>query len=290
MPIIYLRASQNSSDLIRQKNTILSYINEITTTEKISYISEITNEPIGRKFDELVLHGKFRNDILYVHSIDRISRDIKCIHKIFDILDNFNLKIFCVSCLKYFSINDIILREIFSDCSKLEREYFSLVTKKALSKLKDNGIRLGAKTKYDDEICKKIFELRNKGYTCQKIADNVGASKATVSRILNTYPLMKFDKRIELKENIKIDLENNLKHTDITKKYDISEQFLSKIIKEIKNDKLKIIADGLPLDLKQQINSEIQLCGKITEVAEKFNMDIDLIKLIYKSMKGGANW
>ena len=98
------------------------------------------------------------------------------------------------------------------------------------------------------------------------------------------------DKRPELKEMIKKELAEGASFADITKKYNITYQFLTKISNEINNDELTLKAEALPLELKQKIASEVKASVEIYEIAKKYKVDVAMVRAISKKMKGGANW
>ena len=98
------------------------------------------------------------------------------------------------------------------------------------------------------------------------------------------------DKRPELKEMIKRDLAQGASFDDITQKYNITYQFLTKISNEINNDELILKAEALPLELKQKIASELNASIEIYDIAKKYNIDVAMVRIISKMMKGGANW
>lgn len=56
-------------------------------------------------------------------------------------------------------------------------------TANALKRKKEQGIKLGAPVKYKADKIEEIKTLRKQGMTCQAIADKLGISKATVSRL-----------------------------------------------------------------------------------------------------------
>lgn len=56
-------------------------------------------------------------------------------------------------------------------------------TTNALQRKKEQGVQLGTPPKYDGEDVAKVKELQSQGYTCREIADMLGMSKATVSRL-----------------------------------------------------------------------------------------------------------
>ena len=296
MAIIYLRASTNEVDLSNQKEII----KELLLKKKIlfskdTYVEEISSDFPNSRFNQEIVNGNYKNEMIYVLSIDRICRDIDTLESILDTLKQKNIKIFCLKSNKYFTKDDIIIRKLFQRCSKLEKEHFSTVTKKSLDNLKNQGIQLGRRRKYDfNEYFNIISEAKEiKNMTYKDIGKMLNIDPATACRIYlkgNEEGAYRGDKRPELKEMIKKDLDEGASFANITKKYNITYQFLTKISNEINNDELMLKAEALPLELKQKIASEVKASVEIYEIAKKYNVDVATVRVIFKKMKGGANW
>lgn len=295
MAIIYLRASTNEVDLSNQKEIIKELLpHKRTLFTKDTYIEEISSDFANSRFNKEIVNGNYKNEMIYVLSIDRICRDIDILESILDTLKQKNIKIFCLKTNKYFSKDDIIIRKLFQQCSKLEKEHFSKVTKKSLDNLKNQGIQLGRPRKVDfNETFQFILDAKEKNMTFREIGKILNIDPSTANRIYHqgmkdgTY---RIDKRPELKEMIKKDLAEGASFADITQKYNITYQFLTKISKEINNDELTLKADALPLELKQKIASEVRASVEIYQIAKKYNVDVATVRIISKKMKGGANW
>ena len=296
MAIIYLRASTNEVDLSNQKEIIKELLpKKKVLFTKDTYIEEISSDFANSRFNQEILNGNYKNEIIYVLSIDRVCRDIEVLESTLDALKQKNIQIFCLKSNKYFTKNDIIIRKLFQQCSKLEKEHFSAVTKKSLDNLKSQGIQLGRRNKYDfNEYFKIISEAREiKTMTWRDIGNMLNMDSTTAYRIYlrgNENGAYRSDKRPELKEMIKKDLAEGASFADITKKYNITYQFLTKISNEINNDELTLKAEALPLELKQKIASEVKASVDIYEIAKKYNVDVAMVRIISKKMKGGANW
>lgn len=56
-------------------------------------------------------------------------------------------------------------------------------TSNALQRKKEQGVQLGTPPKFDEEDVAKVKELQSQGYSCSQIANMLGMSKATVSRL-----------------------------------------------------------------------------------------------------------
>jgi len=212
MAIIYLRASSNEIDLSNQKEIIKELLpRKKSFFTKDIYIEEISSDFEKSRFNLEIINGNYKNETIYVLSIDRVCRDIEVLENILDSLQQKNIQIFCLKLNKYFTKDDIIIRKLFQQYLKLEKEYFSAVTKKSLDNLKKQGIQLGKRRKYDfNEYFKIISEAKEiKNMTYRDIGKMLNIDPATAYRIYlkgNEEGAYRSDKRPELKEMIKRDL------------------------------------------------------------------------------------
>ena len=295
MAIIYLRASTNEIDLFKQREKVekLLATKEILFKEFV-YIQEISSNFENSRFYHEILHGNYPNEIIYVLSIDRICRDIDIIESIFPLLSMQNIQIFCLQQNKYFTQNDIVIRKLFKECSNMEKEHFSNVTKESLADLKNKGITLGKPRKYDfQEYFEIISNSIDQNMTYREIGKMLNIDASTAYRIYSKgikEGAYRTNKKAELKELIKKEFELKTSFDEITKKYNITYQFLTKLSREIKNDELILKVEKLPLDLKQKIASEVNASVEILAIAKKHNLDPEIVRTIFQNMKGGANW
>ncbi|MBE6667900.1 MAG: hypothetical protein E7607_06295 [Ruminococcaceae bacterium] len=293
MAIIYIRSSSSACSLIKQKEEINNLLkaNKILL-ENVIYIEEISHIFYESKFKTEILDSDICNDTIYTLSIDRISREVEIIQEVFYNLLKRNVKIFCLSSNSFFEEYHLICAKVFQSCSLMEREYLSGVTKSALNKLKDQGIKLGRAPKYDrNELFKKIVEAKNtRNLTYAQIAEIYNVDASTICRIYNqglkNHGFSEGRKQ-ELKELIKNDLENNLTHQQIIEKHNIPKTFLITLSKEIKLDEE---VNSIPLDTKQKIASEANAGISIETLAKKYSSNQAVVKKVIKLMKGGANW
>ena len=292
MAIIYLRVSTNAKDLSIQKKLIDNLLPPKKLFLKKLYIEEISSNFENSRFNREIVHGNYKNETIYVLSIDRISRDIENIEAILPLLTKKNIQIFSLKKNGYFTQDDVIVRKLFQECSKLEKEHFSKVTKDSLSNLKKQGISLGKPPKFDrNELFENIVKAKNtQNLTYAEIGKLYGLNASTICRVYNQGIQnngFAERKQQELKKLIKMDLENNLTHQEILEKHNIPKTYLITISKEIKLDK---DICNTPLDIKQKIASEANAGVPIEKLVENYNIRKNVIVGIIKSMKGGANW
>lgn len=77
----------------------------------------------------------------------------------------------------WYTISQMLLAD------ELQRRVISYNTSNGLQAKKEQGVRLGAPPKYDEDVWVKIKELKAQGMSCQRVADIVGVSKSTVVRV-----------------------------------------------------------------------------------------------------------
>ena len=295
MAIIYLRASTNEMDLSNQKEIIKELLSRKKSFfTKDIYIEEISSDFEKSRFNQEIINGDYKNETIYVLSIDRVSRDIEVLENILDNLQQKNIQIFCLKSNKYFTKDDVIIKKLFQQCSRIEKEHFSKVAKDSLADLKNKGVSLGKRRNYDfNEYFQIISDSREKNMTYNEIGKMLNINASTAFRIYDKgikEGTFRTDKRAELKGLIKKEFELKTPFEEITQKYNITYQFLTKISKEIRNDELTLKAEELPLELKQKIASEINASMEILAVAKKYNIDPEMVRIIFQNMKGGANW
>lgn len=127
----------------------------------------------------------------------------------------------------------------------------------------------------------KILELRKKGYSINKIVDELGCSKSTVSYHINKVEI--FDIDSDLLKDISLDTINLIKemrlnsnsYSEILKKIDISEDKLKKICCLLNLNKAKHNINGLDGDKIIEKYLEIK---SLKKVAKYFNTTYDTIR------------
>ena len=186
MRYAYLRVSTDKQNYERQKFILSEYKPDKIFEETISG----TKKACGREEFEKLLECIAKGDEVYFESMSRMARSMQ------DLIDTTNLivktkkakVIFLKENLKIGGENGLdamgaLIFNIMGAFAQFERDLTADRTKQALQALKANGKKLGAPVKYSDETIETIKSLRKGGMTCQAIADKLGMSKATVSRL-----------------------------------------------------------------------------------------------------------
>ena len=180
-------------------------------------------------------------DTLYSYDISRISRSLEKLLLFNQHLSSRNIKFVCVNP----SIEDVFVKNqastlniILSNITELETEYISIIAKNALSKLKQQGIKLGAPPKYDETVIAKVKELKARGMSCQAMAIELGMSKASAARLARIGSETKETIDIDIPINIKLEMWSDWKmgmsKKDLSKKYKLDIDSVSIVISSLK--------------------------------------------------------
>lgn len=198
MYYIYQRVSCEKQSLIRQEGAIGDYCkaNNIVVDEKNIYSDIITGKIIKRENYQKMKARLVKDDILIMLDLDRLGRNWDLIKTEWKDLTDRGVYIIIVNCPLInvlpdkdgsVSIDKRLIQEMMFTLlcyvSQKEVEKVSIRTKEALKAKKEQGIKLGAPVKYKADKIEEIKALRKQGMTCQAIADKLGISKATVSRL-----------------------------------------------------------------------------------------------------------
>lgn len=195
---IYQRVSCEKQSLIRQEGAIADYCkaNNIIVADENIYSDVITGKTIKRDNYQLMKSRLKKDDVLIMLDLDRLGRNWDLIKAEWKDLTDRGVYIIIVNCPLInvlpdkngsISIDKRLIQELMFTLlcylSQKEVEKVSIRTKEALKAKKAQGVQLGTPPKYDGEDVAKVKELQSQGYTCREIADMLGMSKATVSRL-----------------------------------------------------------------------------------------------------------
>lgn len=195
---IYQRISTEKQSLIRQEGAIADYCkaNNIVVADENIYSDVITGKTIKRENYQLMKSKLQKGDILILLDLDRLGRNWDLIKSEWKDLTDKGVYIIIVNCPIINVLPDSngeisidkrliqsIMFELLCYLSQKEVEKISLRTIESLKAKKEQGVRLGTPPKYVGEDVAKVKELQSQGYTCRQIADMLGMSKATVSRL-----------------------------------------------------------------------------------------------------------
>jgi DNA invertase Pin-like site-specific DNA recombinase len=138
-----------------------------------------------------------KDDVLIMLDLDRLGRNWDLIKQEWQELTQMGVYIIIVNCplinvlpdnQGQVSIDRRLIQEMMFTLlcyvSQKEVEKISIRTKESLKAKREAGIRLGRPPKTDDDRVAKVKELYASGKNMQQVADELGISKATVSRLM----------------------------------------------------------------------------------------------------------
>lgn len=242
MNYFYVRVSYKTLPMDNQILTIGRFINR-NNIENYEIIKDVSCGFYNRKGNTLfdLITNMHTHDTLYVCDISRISRSMERLQLFNQYILDKNIKFICVNQTieeKFINNSQNALNTILSNITELEIEYISIIAKKALNKLKEQGVKLGAPPKYDETMVAKVKELKRKGLSCREIGTELGMSKATASRLARYEPDKKETVYIDVPLNIKLEMWADLKMgksiIDLSKKYKLDVDTISNIIASLK--------------------------------------------------------
>lgn len=197
---IYQRVSCEKQSLIRQEGAIGDYCkeNNIVVPNENIFSDIITGKTIKREHYQEMKSKLVKGDILIMLDLDRLGRNWDLIKTEWQELTQRGVYIIVVNCPLInvlpdkdgqVSIDKRLIQEMMFTLlcyvSQREVERTSIRTREALKAKKEQGIRLGRKVDYTKADEERAIELRKKGWTLQKIAEETGISKSAVHRLCN---------------------------------------------------------------------------------------------------------
>ena len=183
----YMRVStSDKQEFTRQEFVLKDYHLDMIFEEKISG----TKKACGRKEFEKLLELLQKGDEVYFESMSRMARSMQ------DLIDTTNYIVKTKKAKVIFIKENLsiggengtdamsaLVFNIMGSFAQFERDLIADRTKQALAAKKEQGIELGRPKTISDEVRQKVISL--KGTMCYRdIADEVGVSLATVSRII----------------------------------------------------------------------------------------------------------
>ena len=183
----YMRVStSDKQEFTRQEFVLKDYHLDMVFEEKISG----TKKACGRKEFEKLLELLQKGDEVYFESMSRMARSMQ------DLIDTTNYIVKTKKAKVIFIKENLsiggengtdamsaLVFNIMGSFAQFERDLIADRTKQALAAKKEQGIELGRPKTISDEVRQKVISL--KGTMCYRdIADEVGVSLATVSRII----------------------------------------------------------------------------------------------------------
>ena len=254
MNYFYARVSTDRLSFENQLSQMNAYAAEhnLSIDRTVKDISDgFENKRGNRLFD--LLNQMNENDILYCYNLSRISRRANKLFPFYALIKSKNINlIFLFNTNEETIIKDapIELSVILSNVSEIDAEYISIITKTALNGLKEKGVKLGRPQKYDSETIQKVIDLHKTGLTAPKVAEELHIPYETVWRM------------IKISEGYYIDTRSSHEYALI----------------------------NIPLETRLEIWGDRKIGKTTKELAEMYQLDIETIEIILKSLKGGGHW
>lgn len=183
----YMRVStSDKQEFTRQEFVLKDYHLDMIFEEKISG----TKKACGRKEFEKLLELLTKGDEVYFESMSRMARSMQ------DLIDTTNYIVKTKKAKVIFIKENLsiggetgtdamsaLVFNIMGSFAQFERDLIADRTKQALQAKKEQGVELGRPKTISDEIRQKVISLKGT-MNYRDIADEVGVSIATVSRII----------------------------------------------------------------------------------------------------------
>ena len=175
----YRRVSSEGQNLDRQ---------ELGEVEKVFEEKLSGKSAKDRPALQVMIDYAREGDAVVVYSIDRLARDLRDLQDIISTLNDKGVSISFLSERLTFSAeaDDAIAKlqlQMMGAFAEFERNIIKKRQAEGIAKAKAKGVYKGTKKRIDRD---KVHELKAEGYSTYKIAKEMGISRMSVHRILNT--------------------------------------------------------------------------------------------------------
>jgi len=183
---IYARVSTKEQSPESQLNDLKRYINDRGYVLYKTYVDEGVSGTKEKRpaLDDLMNDArKKRLDVILVWRFDRFARSSQ--HLVTALEEFNNLGINFISYNENIDLDSPMGKAMFtiiSAMAQLERDIISERVKAGLRNAKAKGVRLG-RPPLDDEVRKKVLELRGQGVSIRKVAKQLKIGKSTIERL-----------------------------------------------------------------------------------------------------------
>lgn len=201
MYYIYQRISTQSQSLIRQEGIMNEYCsqNNIEVPKENIFSDIITGKTIKRENYQKMKSLLQKDDILIIHSLDRLGRNWDLIKKEWEELTQKGIYIIVIDCplinvlpdnKGQVSIDRRLIQEMMFTLlcyvSQKEVEKVSTRTRDAIKAKReaDPNFKIGREKKYDDTIRHSIIAYYNQGHTMAECSAKFGVPAGSVHRII----------------------------------------------------------------------------------------------------------
>ena len=184
MVVAYIRVSSDSQNLAMQRASIEPYKPERVFEEKIS------GKNMERPQLQEMLNFVRANDEIVIYSLSRISRSLKDMLNIMDIL--IEKKVTLISIKENLTISDSnkttrFFVSILGCCSELERENIRERQADGIKEAKKRGVYKGRKPIQVEDFGKWYELWQKRAYTKTALAKELGISRQTLYKLFEEY-------------------------------------------------------------------------------------------------------
>ena len=205
----YIRVSREDENPENQEHAIKNYVQakgyQLVGIEKDVGVSGAL-PPLEREgFKRVVekLESKEADGVI-VYALDRVARSL---WELSTIVKEFDRKGWQIISIRENWIDSLdpkirsLIVAILGWAGEMERELIRERTKEALARLKAEGVRLGRRPKWNEQVRKKILDLVKKGITLKDACKVVGIGYSTAKRYLSKdKEYIKLRMRVRLKK------------------------------------------------------------------------------------------
>jgi len=205
----YVRVSREDENPENQEHAIQNYVQakgyQLVGIEKDVGVSGAL-PPLEREgFKRVVekLESKEADGVI-VYALDRVARSL---WELSTIVKEFDRKGWQIISIRENWIDSLdpkirsLIVAILGWAGEMERELIRERTKEALARLKAEGVRLGRRPKWNEQVRKKILDLVKKGITLKDACKVVGIGYSTAKRYLSKdKEYIKLRMRVRLKK------------------------------------------------------------------------------------------
>ncbi len=208
----YMRVSTQDQSIERQEAALQEWeLKENTKVDKI-FSDKATGKNFDRESYQEMKSVLVPGDMVIIKELDRLGREWELIEKEWKFfLDNdimvivLNIPLLSTTKVKIETtmekLNRILVFQISCALAQTEREKISIRTKEALAVKKAQGVKLGAPTKFDNELIEIIQQAYSEGVSITNLAELAKSSRPTIYTMINDLP--------EVSKEIKRNYKNN---------------------------------------------------------------------------------
>lgn len=175
---IYSRVSTDKQDVESQLMKLKELYPDAAVFEETA--SGIKTRPVLNALLTTLQSG----DTLITYSLDRLGRRTSEVLALIEGLEKRGIVLKTIrEGVDYSSIAGKLVTQILCSVAELERNLISERTKLALEARRRQGVQLGRKRSYSDEVIAKVKALRASGLTVRAISQRTGVSPAWVAKL-----------------------------------------------------------------------------------------------------------